>query len=460
MKVAPMRCFPMRSLALIMFFVLGSLLSAAGEATEELRVATFRCDITPPLGQPMFFCDLLRTVEQPLLAKGIVLDAGKQRYVLCAVDWCELCDNSYETWRHKIAAAAGVDPDHVAVQCVHVHTAPLVDSDAQKLLAGIGAQKLHLDPKALEAIEQRLVASVKESLAHFKSFDRIGTGQAKVDRVASSRRPRDATGKIRIRLSTCRDPAVRALPEGEIDPYLKTITLAQGEKPLVRLHVYATHPQTHYGDGRASSDIVGDAREAIELKEHVFQIYFTGCAGDIGVGKYNDGSPKCRKELGARLLAGMEAAVAATTFAPIGPIQWRSDPVVFPRRDDPGFSMADALKRMNDEKTIPFERVYKGAVRAAFHQRAGEPILLSSLAIGNVYMLFLPGEPMIAFQFFAQKLRPADFVAVAGYSDCGTGYICPEQAYREGGYEVTDANVTPESEALLKKAITTLLGVP
>ena len=54
------------------------------EAARGLRVATFRCDITPPLGQPMFKCDPLHNVEQPLLAKGIVLEADGRRYVLCA----------------------------------------------------------------------------------------------------------------------------------------------------------------------------------------------------------------------------------------------------------------------------------------------------------------------------------------------------------------------------------------
>jgi len=73
--------------------------------------------------------------------------------------------------------------------------------------------------------------------------------------------------------------------------------------------------------------------------------------------------------------------------------------------------------------------------------------------------LHLPGEPMVCFQLFAQGLKPLDFVAVAGYGDCGPSYICPEQAHRDGGYEPTDSNVKPESEALMKKAIATLFGV-
>lgn len=447
----------MRVVATIVFICLYSMPSVW--ASGEMQVATFCCDITPTLGQPMFACDALRTVEQPLLAKGIVLDAGGQRYVICAFDWCMLCNGTHDVVRGMIAAAAGADIDHVAVQTVHQHTAPLVDGDAQKLLAEAGASELMLDPKILDAILQRLVAAVKDSLGKFEPFNQIGTGQAKVERVASSRRPRDAAGNIHVRYSSCTDPILQALPEGAIDPYLKTITLAQDGKPLVRLHYYATHPQTSYRDGRASSDFVGDAREALERKESVFQIYFNGCGGDITVGKYNDGSPKCRAELAKRLQAGMEASVSATRLVPAGPIHWRTYSLLMPARMDAGYTLAEVLARMKDSNVLAETRVYQGALRVAFLQRSQRPIELSSLEIGNIHILHLPGEPMIDFQLFAQGVKPAKFVAVAGYGDCGPGYICPETAYRDGGYEPTDSCVKPESEVLLKQAIAALLGV-
>ena len=439
---------------------LGSLPSVCAEAAEELRVATFRCDITPPLGQPMFCGDALETVEQPLLAKGIVLEADGRRYVLCALDWCELCNGAYDEFRERIAAAAGTKPSCVALQTVHQHTAPFVDTDAQKLLAEAGAPEIHLDPKVVDAIEKRLAESVKEAVERLEPFDRVGTGQAKVDRVASNRRPVDADGKIRVRFSSCRDPATIALPEGTIDPYLKTITLARGEKPLVRLHYYATHPQTSYGDGRASSDFVGAVREQIEREEGIPQIYFTGCAGDITAGKYNDGSKKCREELTERLLAGMKASIAATKLAPAGEVRWRTYPLLLTPRTDPGYSLADCLAHMKNPKASPSSRLYGGAMRAAFHQRSKRPIELSSLEIGDVSILNLPGEPMICFQLFAQSLKPDSFVAVAGDGDGGPGYLCPEKAFSDnGGYEQTASNVKPESETMLKKAIAALLGV-
>jgi hypothetical protein len=396
-------------------------------------VATFRCDITPPMGQPLAGGDAIKIVEQPLLAKGIVLDVPEGRYVLCALDWCLLFGDSYRSLQGKIATAAGVDPSHVAVQCVHQHTAPAVgmseETQGPKPVSNPAIPKF--DPKAFDAIADRIAASVKESLGRFEPFDRIGSGQAKVDRVASCRRVWDAQGKACTRWSHCKDLAVRNLPEGTIDPYLKTITLARGDKPLVRLHYYATHPQTRYRDNRVSSDMVGDAREALEKKEGAFQIYFNGCGGDITLGKYNDATDQNRKELAGRLLAGMEAAVAATKLTPVQPVRWRTYALDLPWKPEPN-APKDAKK----------------------HQ----PIELTSLEIGDIRIVHLPGEPMLCFQQFAQGLKPAAFTAVAGYGDGEPGYLCPEKAFAEGGYEPIASNVKPEAEAVVKKAIAALLG--
>lgn len=401
---------------------------------DGLRLATFRCDITPPAGQPLAGGEPLQTVEQPLLAKGIVLDVGGRRFVLCALDWCVVCNDSYRKLRAKIAAAAGVQPSFVAVQTVHQHTAPAIDIDPNEKPAEKKAENapLPFDSKVYDSLVERIAAAVGQSLDRFQPFDRVGAGQAKVDRVASCRRMKDAEGKICTRWSFVEDLAVRNLPEGQIDPYLKTVTFARGGKPLVRLHYYATHPQTKYRDGRATSDIPGDAREELERKEEAFQIYFNGCAGDITLGKYNDGTKENRAELAGRLLAGMEAAAADTKLIPADSFVWR-------------------VHRL--------EPVWKKDVDSQGNKIARLPIELTSLQIGDIHILHLPGEPMLEFQRYAQSLKPDSFVAVAGYGDDGTGYICPEKAFAEGGYEPSASELKPESEPLVKKAIAALLGI-
>lgn len=429
---------------------------------EELQVATFTCDITPPMGLPCYTTDVVHKVEWPLLAKGIVLQSGKNRYVICALDICKISNASHLELRRILADAAETDVSRVAVQTVHQHSAPLIDVGARNMMAELDeefANRIHLPPKIIDQINQRIAQAVKRSLERLESFDRIGTGQAKVDRVASSRRPVDETGKILVRYSTCRKPEIRALPEGKIDPFLKTITFARGDKPLVRLHYYATHPQTRYGIGVASSDVVGQAREAVEQKENVPQIYFTGCAGDITMGKYNDGSDEARAGLAQRLTEGMEASIAATKYVPAGPLRWRTCELRMSPRTDKGFSVEKCFAAWQNADQNPVWRMIRGPRRLVFHARSKLPIELSSLEIGGVHILHLPGEPMICFQLFAQGLKSDAFVAVAAYGDGGPGYLCPQEAFDKGGYEPTVSNVVPESDVLLEKAIAALLGI-
>jgi len=431
----------------------------AGEGAR-LRVATFRCDVTPPLGEAIYSgYEPLAVVEHPLLAKGIVLEDAGRRYVLCAVDWCELCNSTHLLFRQKMAEAAGCDVASVAVQTVHQHTAPMGDADAFKLLEEVENPPPHLDVAFFDEVAGRLAAAVKASLERLEPFDSVGKGEARVERVASSRRVMGDDGRIRVRWSSCKDPELRAEPEGYIDPMLKTVTLAQGDRALVRLHYYAVHPQSFYGDPRASYDYPGMARQRLEEKEGVFQIYFTGCSGDVTAGKYNDGSRGARDGLAERLFAAMEASIASTQLVPAERIDWRTTDVLLPIRTDAGYTVSDYRAKMSNPRLRASSRIGSGAMPLAFVQRSKAPIQLSALRIGDIHVLHLPGESMVEFQLYAQKLLPEDFVAVAAYGDCGPGYVCTAAAFDEGGYEPSASAVAPESEAVLKAAIGRLLGV-
>ncbi len=423
---------------------------------SKLRVATFCSDATPPLGSPTYGGKPLETVETPLLAKGIVLDDGQQRYVVCAIDWCGLCGSAHMLFRNKIAAGAGIDVSNVAVHTVHQHTAPYLPIGSLVVRDKDGNPPKGVDPPVVHQIAERLGQAVKRSLGEFQPFDSIGTGQAKVDRVASARRILTADGKIRTRWSACTDPELRAEPEGYIDPILKTVTLAQGDKPLVRIHYYATHPQSFYGDARVCYDVPGFARQRLEKKEKVFQIYFTGCAGDVVMGKYNDRTPQARAELTDRLYAGMEASVASTRMVPVERIDWRTLPLVLPLKDEAAHDIATNRSVIEDTETPDKDRM-QAAREIALAEWLKQPLQLSLLRIGPVELVHLPGESMIEFQLFTQKQKPDRFVAVAAYGDLATGYICTERAFSEGGYEPSASKVAPKSEAILKKAICKLL---
>ncbi len=421
-----------------------------------MRAGTFRADVTPAAGEPLIWTTPAAKVEDPLWAKGVILDDGVSRSVLCAVDWCGLAGSSLDLFRRRIAAAAGADPARVAVHTVHQHTAPYVDGDAYALLGRLRKPPLRMSDRFLDGVTARVAAAAASAARTLRPFDRIGTGTAVVDRVGSARRLHGPDRRIVVRYSTSgKDPAMAAAPEGDIDPIIRTVTLAAGDAPMVRMHWYASHPQTFCCDGRVSADFAGAARETFERAEDVFQIYFTGCAGDVTVGKYNDGSPRAREELAARLLAGMKSASAATQYEAAGRIAWRSAPLRLPVRSDPAW-LAAHRARLEHPQGVSGDDLYRSAIAVAFAART-RPLEAACLRLGNMRMLSLPGEPMHAFQKYAQDLGPRGFVAVAGYGDISPGYLCTDKAFEEGGYEPGASNAGPGSERALKDVIARLL---
>jgi hypothetical protein len=336
----------------------------------------------------------LDEVLDRLLAKGIILQQGDARYVLCTLDWCELCNDSDLRLRTKLAEAARTTADRVAIHTVHQHAAPYADHGAHRYLDEGDKPVLHLSDAFLDSVADSLALAARQALGRLSEFDRIGTSQARVDRIASTRRLRNAAGGITTRYSTgAKSRALADAPEGDIDPFLKTITLARGDRPLVRLHFYATHPQTFACDGRASSDFPGIAREAMQKQEGVFQIYLTGCAGDVTAGKNTDGSDASRDALAGRLLEAMKSSVAATRYQPIQTLAWRSAELKLTPREEPRYSREALLARIRDPQAAAGVRVYDSAIRLAFIDRQDRPSRVNALELGGGRILRDPRAP-------------------------------------------------------------------
>jgi hypothetical protein len=299
--------------------------------------------------------------------------------------------------------------------------------------------------------------ALKAGLARTSPFTHVGTGQAKVEKVASNRRIVGDDGKVKaVRYSATKDKAVRDEPEGLIDPWLKTLSFWDGDRPLAALHYYATHPMSYYGDGRVTSDFCGLARQKLQDEDpKVFQVYFTGCAGNITAGKYNDGAKENRPVLRDRICEAMKAAWKATERQAVTGWDWRIEPVKLPPRREPSFGAEESRKTLDDVKQAKAKRG-NAAFQLAWLARLDRPIDLTCLELGKALVLHLPGEPFIEYQLAAQGMRKDAFVCVAGYGDDGPGYIPTAKAYFEGGYEPTVALAAP-SEGLLHRALARLL---
>lgn len=427
-----------------------------------IHLSCFRVDITPPYGHPLCAGMVLpvKGVSDSLFARGIILLSETELpIVICAVDWCEIRNDDYYFWREQIAQAVQTSPDRVVVQCVHQHNAPIVDTNMQELITKLPGNFSIMDITWCQEAAQRTAQAARESLCSTNTITHVGIGKAKVQDIASNRRIMNAEGKVEnVRWSACPDSNLRAAPEGIIDPMLKTVSFWQHSKKLTSLHHYATHPMSYYGDGIVTSDFTGNAREKCAEIDGVPHLYFTGCAGDITAGKYNDGSPESRANLTERLYSAILESEGQVELLPLEEIHWQSQVIQFPENSIRSADMLQAI--LNDASKTDGERI-GAALELAFKQRLSlhPKISISCLALGeSIRMLYLPGEPFIDYQLFAQRIVPDLFVAVSGYGDGGPGYIPLARSYPEGGYEPTGAFVGPDSEILLKEAIRSLLN--
>jgi hypothetical protein len=211
-----------------------------------------------------------------------------------------------------------------------------------------------------------------------------------------------------------------------------------------------------------TSDFAGLARKALQAREpECAHIYFTGCAGNIAAGKYNDGSKASRADLTQRLLEGIIASETIMERTDTKGIAWNTAQIVPSARLQPAMP---ALWGLIENRTNPATNANRLALELAFHQRAQKqiPIVLGSLKVGPVRTLHLPAESFVEYQLnatkFAQAKQNDGFVATAAYGDGGPWYIPTPAEFPNGGYEVSMAFGAPSLADSLTRGIESLLG--
>ncbi len=437
------------------------LLLAAWAEGGELRLAVFDVDATPPVGSMMAYDRVKRVDEMGLRCRGVMLLGAGEPIVLCAVDWIGIGNESHDAFRQALASAAGTTPRRVAVHTVHQHDAPACDFLAERLLREAGAKDLsRFEGSFAREVLRRVAESTRAALSAAEPISHAGWGEAEVKEVASNRRLKGPDGRIRaMRFTTCKDPELRAEPEGVIDPVVSVLSFWNADKPVAVLSYYACHPQSYYRTGIPSPDFPGIARflrgQAVPEALHV---HFNGAGGNIGAGKYNDGAKENRILLAQRLADGMRRAWESTHKWPVqaGDIAWTTEPIALPVAKH-----LDEAKLRSELATWDPAQFLGTPDELAWVLRckSGHKIDLACLGIGPVRVLHMPGELLVEYQLAAKKMRPDLKVAMAAYGDYGPGYIGPAVAYQEGGYETSPraSNVAPEVEEVLMQGMRRLL---
>ncbi len=427
-------------------------------AQPGLRLSVFDVDATPPVGTHLASMIMTGTWDMGIRAKGIILYGAGQPIVLCSIDWIGISNEGQDVFKRALADSAGTIPERIAVHTVHQHYSPVCDFAAERFLKESGVDPLGYEGTFARELIGRLENAVRNSPEISQPVTYIGLGEAPVYKVASNRRILGPDGKVReTRWTVCRDPALRAEPEGLIDPMVSLVSLWNDDKPLAVLSYYAVHPQSYYDRGIPNPDFPGIARFYRQLAvPQALHVHFNGAGGNVGAGKYNDGSRENRGILSERLADGMKRAWEATKREPLtaGDVMWKVEQVALPP--------AVYLESLQTENNLMNPTFLGNNIRQLIwlqRCREGRKIDVGCLTLGHARILHLPGELCVEYQLEAKANHAGLFVAVAAYGDYGPGYICTAKAYKQGGYEDgPDSYVSPDVEKILMTAITKLLA--
>ena len=233
--------------------------------SAEFKIATFSADVTVPIGHGMMGgLWKSKSVADPLFAKGVVLIGGEKPVVFVSVDWCEIRNASFDRWREELALAAGTSREHVLVSAIHQHEAPVTDLDAQQILNRRNLAGSICDLAFHEKAVRRVASSLRIAMDKKQRITHLGLGRAKVEKIASNRRYVLPDGKISFGRgsSSGRNVLAAKAPEGTIDPWLKTISFWNEDRPIVALPFFllatrnglpngnrAFHRHPHAGSG-------------------------------------------------------------------------------------------------------------------------------------------------------------------------------------------------------------------
>lgn len=450
----------MRKMRLLMTVIAVSLVSHVDSYAQQLKVAVFEVNATPPIGSPVAYAKA-RSITDSLSARGIVFITDSLPVVFCAVDWIGISNEGHDIWRKQLAAAAGTTVDRVSVHALHQHDGPRCDHTIERIMEEYGMGGQSIDNLFVNDVIIRAGGALRKAMNTAVPVTHIGVGQAKVDSVASNRRLLDNNGNIITRYSKSTDSFMVNAPEGLIDPWLKCISFWNGKKPITALTFYTTHPQSYYGDGDVTCEFVGIARNDAGKKLGIPLIHFNGASGNIAAGKYNDGSRQQRIVLANRVEAGMIKAWKNTQLVKMegGNISWKTIGVALPLNAN--IQEPDLRRRLTND-SLNIHMKLRSAEKLAWYQRniSGKLIDISALRLGKVWLLSLPGESFIEYQLAAQQMEPGGIVCTAAYGDYGPGYIGTKKSYFEkGGYETSDivSGTSAGVEDVLMKAMEAVL---
>lgn len=410
--------------------------------SEEFKAGFARVEITPRLGDPQWTRPI-ENIQDPIFIRVLYLEQkGGEAFILAMADHGGFDRVADRRIRKAMSKAAGVPISHVRINGSHNHTCPEASWAVTRILAGIGQEHVSLEWLArCEALAAGAAAEARRNAAPSRAF----AGSTEIHDLAANRAFTLSGGERTIRLGYARSPEIRQKmfsgPAGLYDPVATVLAFrgARGNTIAAVLNYGCHVTALDQRGGTISADFPGHAARLFEEASGVPLFFLQGAGGNVGTGKYADGSAETSKELGRRL-----ADPALRLLACLEPV--RSTPLTLARWTErvelhPCLPTAEAIrKKLRPSKKHQW--LLASMLNAVEDPRARE-LDLFVLRAGDWVICGLPAESMVEGSIALRAASPAPFTLAGAYFDVTLWYIPTFERLRCGGYEATgDWNYT------------------
>lgn len=426
-----------------------------------LNAGFSRVNVTPMLGisisgyyKPRFAEGVLDDLEINTLA----LSCGETKVLLMAIDHLHLRKEVLGVYSSHISELTGVPVDAIFISATHTHTGPGCFVEGE------------MDTDSLEWEYQQFLYRKFADAARFALADlkpcRMGSGVGQAPNIAFVRRFRMKDGSVKTNPGVD-NPDIVA-PIGDVDERVNVLRFDQeGGKSLVLVN-FGDHPDV-VGGNLISADWPGFLRRTVEQTlDDTKCIFFNGAQGDVNhvnvhpTGGYlndmfMDFDDVSRgyghaKYMGRVVAGGVLQAYDKVKYVDVDSLRFIRRDIEVPSNkaqpeELPEARRINALHVAGRDADIPYTgmmltTVVAEAARMLRLEHAPDSFTmpLSGVAIGNVAMIGLPGEPFTGIGRGLKAAEGWDMVLPCCLTNGSEGYFPMRDAYEEGGYEARSSN--------------------
>ena len=417
-----------------------------------------RVDITPMLGifvvgyyKPRYADGVL----DPLEINALALACGHDRVLLLSIDHCGVTQEIATDYRKHISEVTGVPMEAIYLSSTHTHTGPILVKNSEN----------DLEQEYYQIVYRKMADAARLAIQDLKPA-KMGWGIGHAPNVSFIRRYLMKDGSVRTNPGI--DHPDIAEPIGQIDDQVSILRFDQTSgNSLVLVH-FANHPDV-VGGTKLSADWPGFLRRTVEKTlDNTRCLFFNGAQGDVNHvnvhprgGYLNDmfldfddvlRGYKHAQYIGRVVTAGVLQAFDKVQYVDVSKLKYLQRMIHVPANLPSQDQMAEA-HRINDlhnagkDSELPYEGMMLTTVvaRAARmvrleHGPEAFEMPLSIIAIGDVAMVGIPGEPFSGVGWALKATEGWNLVLPTCNTNAKEGYFPMMDAYEQGGYEAGSSN--------------------